>query len=112
MSVEGVWKAEILGLDGWEPVGTAFVRNDRYLAASADHYSTGSYKVNGESIVLEIRTIQHGKIRALFGKKKQRFDLRIEGTIENADSIVGRAKSSEGETFDYSFRMIRVGELD
>jgi len=112
MSVEGVWKVEMLGPDGWEPVGTAFLRNGRYLAASADHYSTGSYEESGETINIEVCTTRHGKVGAVFGSRKKHLDLRFEGTIENADEIVGRAKSSEGGVFDLNLRFTRLGELD
>ena len=50
MSVEGVWKIEILGPYGWEAVSTAFVENNRYLGASQDHYTVGHYEVEGNTI--------------------------------------------------------------
>ena len=50
MSVEGVWKIEMLGPYGWEAVSTAFVENGRYLGASQDHYTIGHYEVWTETI--------------------------------------------------------------
>ena len=55
MSVEGIWKVEMLGPYGWENVSTAFLEDGRYLAASQDHYVTGSYEVNGN----RVRVIEH-----------------------------------------------------
>ena len=45
MSVEGVWKVEVMGPHGWERIATALLKDGRYFGASADHYSTGSYEV-------------------------------------------------------------------
>ncbi len=45
MSLNGIWKFEILGVYDWEPVSTAFMQDGRYWAGSADHYTVGSYEV-------------------------------------------------------------------
>ena len=69
MSVEGVWKVEMRGPHGWDPIATAFLSKGRYLAASADHYTIGSYKDGGGALKIKARTTQHGKVRTLFGSK-------------------------------------------
>lgn len=112
MSVEGVWKVEILGAYGWEAAATAFLRKGRYLAASANHYSLGSYEEDGKTLKAEVRITQFGQIRTVFGSKKKHVDTLIEGKIDKADRIVGTARSSRGEGFDVRMRLSRLGRLD
>jgi len=112
MSVEGIWKVEMLSPYGWEQVATAFLRKGRYHAASADHYSIGSYKEGSGALKVEARITQHGKIRTVFGSKKKHVDIQLEGRIKKADEIVGTARPSGGEKFDVSMRLTRLGSLD
>lgn len=112
MSVEGVWTVEMLSPYGWEQVATAFLQNGRYLGASADHYSIGSYMEDGETLKVEARITQHGKMRTVFGSKKKHVDSNIEGKIEKTDKIVGTASSSGGKNFDVRVRLTRLGGLD
>ena len=112
MSVKGIWKLEMLSPYGWEQVATAFLRKGRYHAASADHYSIGSYKEDSGTLKLEARITQHGKIRTVFGSKKKQVDIQLEGKIKKADQIVGTAKPSGGANFDVSVRLTRLGRLD
>lgn len=111
MSVEGVWKVEILGPDGWERLATAFLWKGRYHAASADHYSIGSYKEGGGTLKVEARITQHGKARTAFGSKQEHFDVLIEARIKEADKIVGTARLSGGGEFDVEMCLTRLGGL-
>ena len=112
MSVEGVWKVEMLGPHGWEPIATAFLRKGRYHAASADHYSIGSYKEAGENFNVEARTTQHGNIGTVFGSKKKHLDILMEGRIKKGDKIVGTARPSGGANLEVSVCLTRLGGLD
>lgn len=103
---------EILGPNGWEAIATAFLRNGRYLAASADHYSIGSYEDDGQTLKAEVRIIQHGNVRTVFGSKKKYMDIQIEGEFQTADQIVGTSRSSGDEKIELAVRMTRLGELD
>ena len=69
MGFEGVWKVEMKCPFGWGALETAFLNNGRYLAASADHYSAGSYEVDGDTFTADIQVVQYGKIRKIFGLK-------------------------------------------
>ena len=111
MSVEGVWKVEIKGPYGWEKLGTAFLENGRYLAASANHYSTGSYQVEGDAFAADIEVTQYGKIRAAYGSKKRQMSHRIEGKVKKEDKIVGNANPASGKKFDVKVRLTRLGDL-
>ena len=112
MSVDGVWKVELLSPTGWESIGTAFLRNGRYLAGSANHYSIGSYEENGEKLNLDVRTTRHGETRTVFGSKEKHLNIQMEGRIEKADTIVGTATSSGSGNFDLNLRLIRLDGLD
>ena len=112
MSVEGVWKVEFKGPYGWEKLGTAFLKDGRYLAGSADHYSVGSYETSEEAFSANIAVTQFGKVRAAYGSKKRQMDHRIDGKIKKEDKIVGHANPSEGKKFDVKVRMTRLGDLD
>ena len=37
MSLNGIWKIEMLGPDGWESVSAAFLEDGNYRAASENH---------------------------------------------------------------------------
>jgi len=112
MSIEGVWKVEMKCPFGWGRLETAFLENGRYLAASADHYSTGSYGVNGDTFTADIQVIQYGKVRKLFGSKKNKFSHRLEAKIRSDGKIVGKANSGEGKKHDAKARLTYLRELD
>ena len=112
MSVEGVWKVEMKCPFGWGKLETAFLRNGRYLAASADHYSTGSYEVNGDTLAANIQVIQYGDVRKIFGSKKKNFRHRLEAKIRIDGKIVGRANSGEGKKHNAKARLIHMSDLD
>jgi len=112
MGVEGIWKMEMKCPFGWGQLETAFLRDGRYQAASLDHYSTGRYEVNGDTLTAEIQVIQYGKVRKLFGSKKKRFSHRLEAKIRSDGKIVGRADSGEGKKHNMKARLIRLGDLD
>ena len=108
MSVDGVWRVEMLGPNGWERIATAFLRDGRYLAASADHYSIGNYMDDGETLKVESRTTQHGDIHTVFGSKKEHLDLKMEGRIEGVDRIVVTVKPPEGGVPDLQIFLTRL----
>ena len=112
MSVAGVWKVEILSPNGWEGLGTAFMRKGRYLSASADHYAIGRYKERGGNLRMDLRVTQHGNVRTFFGSKKKHLNIEMEGKIEKAGKIVGTSKALGVGNFDHKVRLIRLGALD
>ena len=71
MSVNGIWRVEILGPGGWEPVATAFLENGTYKAASEDHYTIGSYEVSGDRIEITGIATYYGKVRTVFGRNEK-----------------------------------------
>jgi hypothetical protein len=112
MSIEGVWKVEAMGPYGWERIATAFLKDGRYLGASADHYSTGSYELADDVFTADLHLHQHGKVRAVYGTKKKEMDTRLEGNLKKEGKIVGRSQSTGNKKFEVKMRLIRLGDLD
>ena len=112
MSIDGVWKAEWKGPYGWEKVGTVFLQNGSYLGASTDHFSTGSYTVDGDVVTADIQVTQYGKVRSVYGVKKRQLNQRVEAKIKEEGKIVGKSNASEGKKYDVKVRLTRLGDLD
>ena len=112
MSAEGVWKVEMKCPFGWGKLETAFLENGRYVAASVDHYSTGTYAVDGDTFTADIQITQYGKVRTIFGSKKKKLSLRLEAKIKKTDRLVGNANPSKGKDFDMKVRLTHLGDLD
>ena len=112
MSFEGVWQIEILGPYGWQKIGTAFMRNGRYLAAGGDHHAVGSYKEDGDKISVDVDVTQYGKARTVFGETKKHIEVRIEGKLEKSGEITGKLHPPKNRDYDLKLRMTRVEELD
>ena len=109
MSVEGIWKIEMLGPYGWENVSTAFLENGRYLAGSQDHYARGSYEVVGSELQVSATTYSHGELRTLFGERNAEMALNFSGEI-NGEVINGQAEDKKSK-YTITFRATRVGDL-
>lgn len=69
MNCEGVWSVEIGTGYGWERIATAFMKNGEYLAASAGHYSIGTYTQDGEDVEISANVKQYADLRTVFGLK-------------------------------------------
>ena len=111
MSIEGVWKLEIAGLNGWEGVATVFMDDGRSLSASADHYSVGDYHADGNAFTVETSAIQHGNVRTLFGHQKKRLDISLNGDIRKDDSIVGKIHPRGSNSLEVNMRLSRLGDI-
>ena len=70
MSCEGVWKVEVKDPYGWERVPTAFMKNGEYPAASANHYTVGSYREEDDAVEITALVTQYGDMHTVFGKKQ------------------------------------------
>ena len=110
MSVDGIWKIEMLGPYGWETVSTAFLERGRYHAASQDHYAIGKYKVDGNQIQVQATTESHGKLRTMFGAQAPSVDLSFSGEIDG-DQINGQAEDKKAK-YSVTFRAVRLADLD
>lgn len=109
MSLNGIWKVEMLGPYGWESVSTAFLEDGKYRAASEDHYTVGNYEVSGNRIEISTSGVQHGEARTVFGKKEKNLDIKVEGEIDG-DIIKGQARDEVG-AYQISVRITRLADL-
>ena len=109
MSVDGIWKIEMLGPYGWETVATSFLEDGRYLAGSQDHYAIGSYELTGNNIRVTATTTTHGKARTMFGSNDPSMELSFGGEIDG-DQINGQAENKQSR-YSVTFRATRLGGL-
>lgn len=109
MSTNGIWKVEMLGPYGWEPVSTAFLEDGKYQAASENHYAVGNYEVSGNRIKISAATVQHGETRPVFGKTEKNLDLKLDGEIDG-DVINGQARD-DSSAYQISVQMTRLADL-
>ena len=100
MSVEGIWKVEMMGPYGWEKVSTALLKDGRFFGASVDHYSTGSYEFADNILTADLHLNQHGKVRAVYGTKKREMDTRLEGKLKKEGKIVGKSLAAGKKQFE------------
>ena len=109
MSLNGIWKIEMLGPYGWETVATAFLQDGDYKAASQDHYTLGRYEVDGDKIEITAVSNAHGQVRTLFGEQRQTIEMQFEGKIDG-DQITGQARDDKAK-YLLSFRATRLADV-
>ena len=109
MSVEGVWKIEMLGPYGWEVTGTGFLTGGKYYGGSQQHYSIGTYETNGDKLVIKLVLTSFGERRILFGKSDVGLAVWYEGTLDG-NTVFGHASEPESE-FTVGFRATKLAEL-
>ena len=109
MSVNGIWKVEMLGPYGWESVSTAFLEDGRYLASSQDHYAIGSYVLTGSQIKITATTHSHGQVRTMFGAREPTMELSFDGEVRG-DQATGQAEDKKAK-YSITFRATRLADL-
>lgn len=110
MSVNGIWKVEMLGPYGWESMSTAFLEDGRYLASSQDHYTVGQYELTGDQIQVTAETHSHGDVRTMFGAREPHMQLSFEGTV-SGDQISGQAEDKQAK-YSITYRATRLADID
>jgi len=112
MSCEGIWQVEVKGPYGWERVATAFMRAGHYWAASADHYSVGSYKEDGDKFELSIVLTQYGDLRSMFGiKKPEKLQIISKCKIKK-NKIIGTSKAKGIKNFELLYRLSNLERFE
>ena len=111
MNCDGVWSVEMEGLYGWERIATAFMKNGDYYAASANHYSVGSYERDGDDLKISTVVRQYGDVRPVFGKKsKEKMEVVINGRIKK-NKISGTSNAKGSKDYDVFVRFTRLDTL-
>lgn len=108
MSCEGVWRVEMLGPYDWENVGTAYMRNGEYFEASANYYSVGKYKVDGDNLEISDVLTQYGQVRTIFGEKSREKTPVTSKCKVKENEITGSTKLEGKEKHDIRIRLIRL----
>ena len=112
MSCEGIWKVEMKGPYGWERIATAFMKNGEYLGASANHYSVGSYKEEGDNLEISMDVTQYGDVRPVFGKKHaEKLQVTTKCRVKN-NKITGTSKAKGVKKYEVLLRLTRIGSLE
>ena len=113
MKIDGIWKVELQGAYGMRRVSTAMLRKGRYFGGSADHYTIGSFKVDGSAFSAKVCANQHGEVQALFGTRKRKLKLRVEAIVnKKGDKITGISRLPKGKKFSIKIRLTRLADLD
>ena len=109
MSLNGIYKIEMLTTYDWESRATAFLRDGSYWGAGSQHYAVGNYTVDGAKFLADITIFNHGEPRALFGKKVDRYDIAVEAEISDG-VFTGVGKDKEGNHV-IQYRITRLSDL-
>ena len=109
MSLNGIWKIEMLTTYDWEPRATAYLRDGSYWGAGSQHYAVGNYTVDGTKFLADITIINHGEPRALFGKKVDRYDIAVEAEMSDG-AYTGVGKDKDGNHV-IQYRISRLADL-
>ena len=111
-NIEGIYKVEMLGPYGWEKFSTAFIEGGRFCSASAEHCTSGVYRVKGGSFKMEGNLTQHVPRRVLFGEKNVKgLPIQFEGAIDEG-TINGHARVEGREKYARPFRLNRLPVLN
>ena len=105
-SIAGIWTGEIFSPYGWESTGTYVLDKGRVLGGNDRHYSAGHYSVVGDSYRAEIIVHYHGQPRAIFGEKREQFEIVVTGTLKNG-VIEAQIDRSDRPEFSVRYRMTR-----
>ena len=108
MSLNGIWKIEMVGINDWEATATAFLEDGRYLAGSSNHYAVGTYKLEGSDVVADVTITAYNNKQVLFGKKASEYNVQFHGKL-NGNVVDGEAK--EGRDHLMRFKATRIAEL-
>lgn len=105
-SIEGIWTGEIYGPYGWESTGTYVLDKGRVVGGNDRHHSAGLYSLLGDSYRAQIVVHYHGQPRAIFGEKRERFEIVVSGTSKNG-VIEAQIDREDRPQFSVRYRMTR-----
>jgi hypothetical protein len=112
MNCEGIWKVEIYSPYGWERIATAFMKSGEYLAASANHYSVGTYTQDGDDVKISTEVTQHGDLRTVFGMKTADKMHVVSRCTLKQDELLGKSVAQGKEGHDIQIRLTRLDTFE
>ena len=104
--IDGIWTVEIFGPYGWENTGTYVLEQGRILGGNDRHHSAGHYSFVDASYRAEIAVRYHGQPRAIFGQRREQFEIVAIGTLKN-DVIEAQIDCRDRPGFSVPCRMVR-----
>ena len=107
MSTDGIWLIEQASVDGWEPVGAAFLVNGRYLRGGVDAYTVGRYELDDDRIKITAKSTRLGSSSPVYGIKSGEIEITLTGEVKD-DKITAKATDGKHVT---SYRYTRVGDI-
>ena len=112
MSCKGIWSVEMKGPYGWERLATAFMKDGEYLGASANHYSVGSYKEEGDNLEMSMDVTQYANARTLFGEKHTgKLQVTYQCEVKK-NKIIGIGKAKGIKKFELHIRLTKLDDLE
>jgi hypothetical protein len=112
MNCEGIWKVEIYSPYGWERIATAFMKGGEYLAASANHYSVGTYTQDGDDVKISTEVTQHGDLRTVFGLKTADKMQVVSQCRLGENELLGKSVATGREGHDIQIRLTRLDTFE
>ena len=106
IAANGIWSGEIYGPYGWENSGVYVLEHGRILGGNNRHYSIGSYSVSGNTYQAEIVVHYYGPPRAIFGEKREQFEIEVTGTLGEG-VIDGQIDRPDRPEFSLQYRMTK-----
>ena len=110
MALEGLWTAEIYGLNGWENAGVLVLHGGHVLGGGRHHYSTGTYNCSGEDFGMSLDITYHGQPRTLFGSSDKNLSINVEGQV-HGDEILGSVFRVGSPKRSLAFRLTKRVEM-
>ena len=110
MSIEGLWTAEIFGLQGWENAGVLVLTDGHALGGGRHHYSIGTYSGDRGKFHMSLDITYHGPPRTLFGSSDKELSIDVEGQVER-EEILGSVSRGGNPSHSLSFRMTKRGNM-
>ncbi len=110
MSIDGIWTGEMYGPYGWENSGVYVLENGRIMGGNNRHYSTGTFRVSGDTYQAKVSVRYYGPPRSIFGDSEEQFEIEVTGTV--SDGVVNaHVDRPDRSGFKVEYRMTKRMDL-
>ena len=109
-ALEGIWTTEYYGTFGWDRTGFLMFSNGEVIGGGRNHYTRGTYKRDGDTVVLDVSLDYFGEPRTLFGTRTRQFDVHFEGELSGTE-ILGNAVRPGKNVFPLHCRLTLYAPL-
>ena len=105
--MDGIWRVEVLGAEGWEPESVALLQDGRYFDGAAHEYSVARYQVSGDEVRIDGTMVLFEGAQTVFGRRAGSLDLTFKGKLKDG-VLTGDAVAGE---FTARYRFTRLADL-